>query len=151
MTAWVRTGSGRAARGLLVLAAVMLTAASPVVSILPRPAHLALGKGRIRIDAGTRIAVPAGDAGAMNAARRAVEMVARTRGLSLTVVEDGQGMIHFVRSRQAPTDDEGYRVDVRPAGIWIEANSDAGLFYGAMSLAQLLTPDAQFGMGVTVR
>ncbi|WP_343528425.1 family 20 glycosylhydrolase [Sphingomonas sp.] len=139
-----------AMRGFLALAAVMLTAAGPVVPVLPRPAHLAMGTGRIRIDAGARIVVPAGDAGAMNAARRVAEIVARTRGLSLNVVEGGDGTIRFERSEPASAGDEGYRLDVTPTGIQIRAASDAGLFYGAMTLAELLTPDARFGTGVSV-
>lgn len=154
MTGRARAGSGRAARGLLALAAVMLTAASPVIPVLPRPARLTTGTGHIRIDTGARIAVPAGDAGAKNAARRMAEIVARTRGLTLVVVEGGDGAIRFTRTGpatgQAPAGDERYRLDVGATGIRIQAASDAGLFYGAMTLAQLLTPDARFGSGVTV-
>ncbi|WP_294235565.1 family 20 glycosylhydrolase [uncultured Sphingomonas sp.] len=145
-----RSAGRRATRGLLALAAMVLTAAGPVASLLPRPAHLTMGTGRFRIAADARIVVPMGDAGAMNAARQMAAIVARTRGLSLTVVEGGDGPIRFVRSGQAPAGDERYRLDVGAAGIRIAAASDAGLLYGAMTLAQLLTPDARFRTAVSV-
>ncbi|WP_267433145.1 family 20 glycosylhydrolase [Sphingomonas sp. GM_Shp_1] len=146
-----RSGGSRAAQGLLGLAAMVLTAAGPATPVLPRPAHLTMGTGRIRVGAGARIAVPAGDAGAMNAARRMAEIVARIRGLALTVVEGGDGVIRLERSGKALPGDERYRLDVAAAGIRIAAASDTGLLYGAMTLAQLLTPDARFGSGVTVQ
>ena len=36
---------------------------------------------------------------------------------------------------------EGYRLDVAPTGVTIRASQSAGLFYGAVSLLELLPPE----------
>jgi len=84
-------------------------------------------------------------------------------GLDLEMRHCGRGpTIELVLSPSASvTDTEGYTLDVSAKGIRIEARAGAGLLYGAMTAAQLLstdptgTPDSKqsappFG-GVTVR
>jgi hexosaminidase len=152
-------GAIRRRRMSLVIApcvtAALVTVCQPAVAgpspLLPLPAHATAGTGSVRIDDGARIVVPAGDTGAASAARRAVEIVARTRGITLSVADRGPGAISFMRLPAANGgSSERYRLDVTPAGIRIAAATDAGLFYGAMTLAQMLSPDARFGTGVAV-
>ncbi|MEH3105089.1 MAG: beta-N-acetylhexosaminidase [Sphingomonas phyllosphaerae] len=140
---------GRAALVAALLVAAP-AAAAPLTAVLPVPAMVTPGTGTFRLEDGATIVVPNRDAAARNAADRAVEIVARTRGLRLRVADRGAGAIRFVRAGTAPAGDEHYRLDVTPAGIRITAASDAGLFYGAMTLAQLLAPDARFGDAVAV-
>jgi hexosaminidase len=124
--------------------------ATPLSSVLPMPATVRPAAGAFRVDTGMRITVAKGDAGALNAARRAAEIVARTRGITLQVTQGGAGAIRFVRQGKARANDERYQLAVAPTGIRITAATDAGLFYGAMTLAQLLSPDARFGESVTI-
>lgn len=132
---------------LLSTAAV---AAPSQLSLLPMPAKVQPARGTFRVGAGTIITVPKGDAGARNAARRAAEIVAQTRAITLGLVEGKPGAIRFVRAGKAQPGDEHYQLVVTPGGIRITAATDAGLFYGAMTLAQLLSPDARFGESVLV-
>ena len=115
------------------VAAALLPVGQPAVAgpspLLPLPAHATAGTGSVRIDDGARIVVPAGDTGAASAARRAVEIVARTRGITLRVADRGPGAISFVRLPATNGgSSERYRLDVTPAGIRIAAATDAGLF-----------------------
>lgn len=147
--------SPKAAWKLVAWAAALLppgaaVAAQAQLPVLPLPAKVEPASGTFRVRTGTTIVVPKGDSGARNAARRAAEIVVRTRGITLPVVEAGTGAIRFVRAGKARKGDERYRLVVTPAGIRIDAATDAGLFYGAMTLAQLLSPDARFGESVSV-
>jgi hexosaminidase len=145
--------TGRPLRSVALSAALLLSApipAAPLAAVLPVPAAVTPGTGTFRVEDGATIVVPSRDAAARNAAERAIETVARTRGLRLRVAEGGAGAIRFVRTGKASAGDERYRLDVTTAGIRITAASDAGLFYGAMTLAQLLSPDALHGDAVAV-
>lgn len=147
--------SPKAAWKLVAWAAALLPPAAAIAAqaqlpVLPLPAKVEPASGTFRVGTGTAIVVPKGDPGARNAARRAAEIVARTRGITLPVVEAGAGAIRFVRTGKAQPEEERYRLVVTPAGIRIDAATDAGLFYGAMTLAQLLSPDARFGESVSV-
>ncbi|HYC95415.1 MAG TPA: family 20 glycosylhydrolase, partial [Sphingomicrobium sp.] len=69
------------------------------------------------------------------------------RGLSLPV--SGRGPIRIERDRSI-RGDEAYRLTVDASGIRVAAATDAGLVHGAMTLAQLLSPDTSFGQPVLV-
>jgi hexosaminidase len=130
-------------RALLICAAALLAplaaAASP---ILPAPALERPADGIFHLDARTEIAAPAGDASALASARYLADLMARTRGLKLRVVEGapdpGAGAVVL---RRGGAVGEGYVLDVTPQAIVIQSNDDAGLFYGAVSAWQLATPE----------
>ncbi len=88
----------------------------------------------------TVIAVPAGDAPALAAARYLADLLDRTRGLKLAIAEGapppGGAAIAFRRGGPAG---EAYVLDAGPDGLTIQAGGDAGLFYGAVSAWQLAT------------
>ena len=82
------------------------------------------------------------DPGATNAAERFVELM---RSQNIVLQRDGgsstqrKPIIRFVRAPgMAP---EGYRLTTGPMSATISATSDAGLFYGAVTLWQLATQD----------
>ncbi|GGA27914.1 beta-N-acetylhexosaminidase [Dyella nitratireducens] len=133
---------------LLCLTLCGLVQATPV-SLIPLPAQLQQTKGSFEVDNGTSIVVPANDQAAHASAQYLADLVAHIRGIHLEVKE-GEASHTIVFQRSPPASHaEGYTLDVTPQGIRIEAHDDAGLFYGAVTLYQLLTPNAQQG-GVQV-
>jgi hexosaminidase len=135
--------------------------------LIPLPAEIAPGQGTLTVSSGTVVRVPAGDAEAAEAARYFVDKVARTRGLRLAIIasatsggdvgagaslartraDSSAGASAAARANSTPAitfqrepglPAEGYRLDVAPAGAVIRATSGAGLFYGAVTLWQLL-------------
>jgi hexosaminidase len=112
------------------------------IDITPVPAVIELRTGELRIADGTVVGVPAGDKAALGVARWLARTVRRDRALKLTVRSGAQSAIRFVRIGADPVlGAEGYRLDVTPQQVRIEAATDAGLFYGAASLLQMLTPE----------
>jgi len=139
---WFTGTRMRSAVLVLCLTFCSLIQASPL-SLIPRPAQLQQNSGEFKVDGASAILVPARDASARGSAQYLADLLARTRGLHLNVAE-AKGANHaiiFQRSPKGATSPaEGYTLDVTPQGIRIEASDDAGLFYGAVTLFQLLTP-----------
>lgn len=141
--------------------------ADPPDPLIPLPAEIAPGQGMFRVTSGTVVYVPAGDAEAVGAARYLADKVARTRGLKLVVqpiaaARDGAALDTSARDtaagvpaaassrsdapvtpgiaflREPGMAGDAYRLHVAPNGIQIRATSSSGLFYGAVTLWQLL-------------
>lgn len=141
----------RLAIGCLVAA---LSLATPVFAgapaITPIPAQMTQGEGTFTLSNSTRIYVPAGDAELMPVAVYFRDMVKRSRGLSLRIVSGapkaGEKAIQFQRiATFAAEDPEAYHLNVAPEGVTVGATTRAGLFYGAVTLWQLASPDAVKG------
>lgn len=155
MTNGTRSKSQRAMRRIARLAAAaaavtpaLLAAQQATLPLLPMPASIVRGAGSFIVAAGAGISVPAGDADAEGAAQLLVAQVASTRGLALRLTRDA-APIRFERD-PAVVGAEGYRLTVDAHGIRIAAATHAGLVYGAMTLAQLLSPDGARGGAVAV-
>jgi hexosaminidase len=126
--------------------------AAPTPALIPQPAAMALTSGvpPVRVFDGVAIIAPPGDADAMWIARYLRDLTARTRGLRLAV-RSGEGAqpgdaTAIVLTRGAVSGgDEAYQLQVAPGRITIRAGATPGLFYGATTLWQLLTPDARRG------
>jgi hexosaminidase len=101
--------------------------------------------GTFTVSNGTGIVASGEDA--QNAARLLSGRVAVDRGLSLPL--SSRGAIRIERDGSIKGD-EAYRLTVDAQGIRVAAASDAGLIHGAMTLAQLLSPDGAFGKPVAV-
>ncbi|XRD83510.1 family 20 glycosylhydrolase [Dyella acidisoli] len=132
---------------LLCLTICCLAQAAPV-SLIPRPEELQQNSGSFKVDDGTPILIPANDAAARSSAQYLADLVEHTRGLHLNVVEttgENRGIVFQHNSKSAASHAESYTIDVTPQGIRIEASDDAGLFYGAVTLFQLLTPNSKHG------
>jgi hexosaminidase len=141
MRAIIHSGARHAAIALL------MAGASPAVAqtadrlpLVPAPLSVTRGTGSFAIANGTTIA--AADAGAAAAARLLTAHVLTERGLALRTGSDGA--IRFVRDA-AVKGAEAYKLIVTASGVTIAASGDAGLLYGAMSLAQLASADGSFG------
>jgi hexosaminidase len=137
----------RLASFLLCLLLCGLAQAAPV-SLIPMPAQLKLADGSFKVGDSTPVLVPANDAAARQSAQYLVDLLGRTRGLHLKITEGTatDNAIVFQRNPQTQgAHAEAYKLDVSAHGIRIDAADDAGMFYGAVTLWQLLTPNAQQG------
>lgn len=113
-------------------------------AIIPNPAVLSLQQGQFRLAADTPIVVPAGDREARRAADFLRDLVERTRGLRLTVVNGAarDGAINFVRQRKGLAGEGAYRLDASAARVTVSGGTASGLLYGGISLWQLLGTDS---------
>jgi hexosaminidase len=111
------------------------------LSLIPQVAQLEPRPGAWTPQHATPLQFAAGDAGADAAARWLATAVHESRGLGFVVADtspvDGPA-IRFVRDASV-TADEGYRLEIDPRGAQIRARTDAGLFYGAVTLWQVIT------------
>ncbi len=125
------------------------TTSTPPLPLIPMPAQISVENGSFIVDARTPIVIADGDASMRTTAAYLAALVARTRGLPLRIEQKTSSPKAIVLQRDphvAVSNREGYTLDVTPQGIRISARADAGLFYGAMTLAQLLTPDDRHGL-----
>jgi len=128
--------------------ASVASATTATTSLIPLPAQLEQADGNFQVDEKTPIVVADHEASTRHTADYLADLVGRTRGLHLHVTQGAAtaNAIVLQRDSQAPVaNSEGYALDVTPQGIRITARDDAGLFHGAITLWQLLTPDARQG------
>ncbi|HEY8508236.1 MAG TPA: family 20 glycosylhydrolase [Steroidobacteraceae bacterium] len=137
------------AHGLFLAFVLLVCAAAraeqPALDLIPAPAHFELKSGSFTVQDGTRI-VFRRDPRIERVARYFADLVGRTRRTRLElqagVRSQRAGAIHFLLdgSGEGP---EGYRLEVRPDRVLVRANDPRGLFYGAVSLWQLMTTSDQ--------
>ncbi len=112
--------------------------------VIPVPASVEASSGEFGLDASTPIRVPRADRGAEAAARYLGSMLERVRGLTLPTrpagTASGRGSISF--ERRPGLASEAYALEITPARVTITASTDAGLYYGAVTLWQLVPPGA---------
>jgi len=113
------------------------TVAAPV--LIPAPASLAPAQGRYTITAQTPL-LAEGD-GAQAVATQFVDLLAKGKGPTLSITDDGRtGGIRFtIDPTRADGHPEGYVLQSDADGVRISAGTPRGLFYGAMTLLQLAT------------
>ncbi len=114
-------------------------------SVIPLPVETVMGEGTLTIGDGGALVCDAGDLQCTGVAHYLADLLKHSRGITLAVEADDTahppaGAIAFRRlSDPAETGKEGYRLDISPDGARISASETAGLFYGAVTLWQLLT------------
>jgi hexosaminidase len=117
--------------------------------VIPLPAETVPGVGSFNIGPGTVVRVPSGDRDAAAAARYLVELWARTNHLTLPVsgaAGTGTPSIDTIEfRRRSGLGPEAYGIEVTPQQITVSSSSAAGLFYGAVTLWQLLPPGGDTG------
>jgi hexosaminidase len=115
-------------------------------SVIPQPAEMRpAARGDVTVANGTRVAVVApGEPRAASVARRFVDLVASTRGLHLRVdMAAGtptEGIVFRIDHHVDVHGDAGYRITIGDGRIEVVARAPRGLFYGSVTLWQLLTP-----------
>ncbi|SYZ53499.1 beta-N-acetylhexosaminidase [Xanthomonas arboricola pv. juglandis] len=126
-----------------------LPATTAPLPLIPAPAEARRGNGSFRVGSGTVISIPTGNAEVRRSAESLASLLQRTRGLTLEVRTETTASPHSIRLERTPqapvAHKEGYSLDVDGNGIRIAARDGAGLFYGAISAWQLMTPDARKG------
>ncbi|HET6913382.1 MAG TPA: family 20 glycosylhydrolase [Rhodanobacteraceae bacterium] len=116
--------------------------------LIPMPAHVTFPDAKnFVVTPQTRVIVPSRDSGALSAARYFSETLRRTSRLHLHVAvgdapPGGSAIVFILDPDSAVSDPEGYVLDVVPDRIEVRARTSAGLFYGGITLWQLLTPEA---------
>jgi hexosaminidase len=130
------------------MAADSATSAEP--ALIPVPASMQRHAGSFPVGPATQLL--ALDPQARAVAEQFAGFVARTRGLQLKVQEaasDRKGAIHFRIDPEAiGTDPESYTLNVDPQRIVVSARDPRGLFYGAVTLWQLLDANGKDGFRV---
>jgi hexosaminidase len=115
-------------------------------SLIPWPAEVALVPGVFTVDGQTPICAT-GVAGKV--AERLQATIKAVQGLDLKTRRCGRaGITLALPSAARVANAEGYTLDVRANGIRILARAEAGLYYGAMTAAQLLSADAAHNASV---
>jgi hexosaminidase len=112
------------------------------------PAEIKLGKGSFELSAATMIEAPRAGSGAADAARYLSDLWRRTNGMILAVRSSSadastDSLIQF--EQQSGYGPEAYQVEVAPHRIIVSASTATGLFYGAVTLWQLLPPGGVAG------
>lgn len=113
-------------------------------ALVPRPTHLELRDGKWSFQRSTRIAA-LGQAAAE--ANKLAEDLSVPLGWQIPVVDEAARSGDIEMTLVTPNPQlgaEGYRLSITPNGVSIRAATEAGLFYGGVTLRQLL-PAAGFG------
>jgi hexosaminidase len=112
------------------------------------PAEIKLGKGLFELSAATIIEAPRASRGAADAAHYLADLWQRTNGMTLSVraSRGGAPTDSLIRFQQQPgLGPEAYRVEVAPHRITVSASTATGLFYGAVTLWQLMPAGPKSG------
>ncbi|KAF1685186.1 beta-hexosaminidase [Pseudoxanthomonas broegbernensis] len=138
MLALAMAGTGACAHAHAEVAAAAQVRGAPLI---PRPASIRPAPGRFLVDAGT--AVRAEGAAAAEVARQFAGLLGDTTPIRLAAPLDGDeasaaGIVFRLDANAGEASPEAYSLDIGPRRILVRAGDARGLFYGAMSLWQLL-------------
>jgi len=147
---------------LLVIAGCQANPASEAAPVrrnaplLPLPALVEAREGTFTLNADTPILVPADNAEAQRIGELLSGYVQRTRGVRLAVgagpvgTADRAAIVLAIDPQAGGAGAEAYELEISPQRIRVAARAPAGLYYGAVTLWQLLTPDSGHGLPMAV-
>jgi len=129
----------------------------PNLGLVPMPRDISGATGSFRLAANTDVVYSGGE-GAGSAATYFVELATQQKLVALSKAEEGapgSGDIAFVLAGEgnAATKDlgaEGYSLDIGTDRITITAHAPSGLFYGAVTLWQIITAKPLEGVSISV-
>ncbi len=133
---------------IAALALCALPAAAGTSAVIPQPAKIELGGGTFTVNSATTIQAVDGTAAALQGARYLGALWKRSNQLNLPVVSQARAptAASLILFRVEPGfDAEAYKLEVAPHRITVAATTAAGLFYGAVTLWQLLPARAGGG------
>jgi hexosaminidase len=123
-----------------------VTAGAQHGGVIPLPAATTERNGSFELSAATVIQVAQEQSAAAEAARYVGSLWKRTNGVMLKVAPVADTADSVIRFEQkAGFGPEAYRLEVAPHRITVSASTAAGLFYGAVTLWQLLPVGVQAG------
>jgi hexosaminidase len=106
-------------------------------SLIPWPAQVSSAPGSFTVNGHTSICAKGK---AIKVAQRLQSTLRAVHGLDLQTLRCGPASITLTLSEENPdAGSEGYSLDVDSKGMRIQAPTEAGLYYGAMTAAQLLS------------
>jgi hexosaminidase len=114
---------------------------SLAIPVIPAPQQVQASSAGYTVNARSRIS--GNDDAARTVASQFTQLLGKTSPLQLAVADCAKAVadIHFLlEPAKADAMEGSYRLDVTAKGITVRAGSSAGLFHGAMTLLQLLTP-----------
>jgi hexosaminidase len=133
------------------IAVLLLAFAQPLAAragVIPLPSETVFSSGSFDIGPATTVRVPFGDRDAAAAAHYLVELWTRTNHLTLPVTAGTPSAgtsTTITFHRRSGFSPEAYGIEVTPRQITVSSSAAAGLFYGAVTLWQLLPPGAATG------
>ena len=139
---------------------LLLLSLSTVHNLMPQPAKLTFGQGKLIIDQGFRVALAGHqDARIRAAAQRLIARLTRQTGMPLPAEMEPDPThatltIHCERAGEAiPSlrDDESYALGVTPTEARLDAPTSTGLLRGIETFLQLVQPDHQAFTAPAVR
>jgi hexosaminidase len=124
----------------------------PALPLIPMPANAVRGEGGFPVRADTPVIAAANDPAARQAAGQFARLLAESFGSTpaLSDAGDAANAIAFVTDPQLKASADGYVLEVSSDGVRIRARDAAGLFYGGVSLWQLLSADGERKLPVTL-
>ena len=127
------------APGLLLGACMSQALAADTLPLIPLPAHYEAADGKdFTLKPSTRVA--GNDEATRRVAAQFVQLLAQNGGPTLAITDAAnKAQVRFRLDSSAATNAEGYALKVSDKGIEVSARDEAGLFYGAVTTAQLLT------------
>lgn len=137
-----------ASLGAAALSLGSLIAESTQLHIIPTPTSVeSKAEQGFQINKKTRIYISDDTEGSEFAAGYFADKIKSSTGLKLKIKEGvlaEPNSIHFIKTHgHKPGMDEGYKLDSSADRVFITATTDAGLFYGAITLLQLLPAEIE--------
>jgi hexosaminidase len=112
------------------------------IELLPKVESLRITGKKFTISDTLTVSYPIKDEATRKSASWLQEELFHIRKISLNFQNNRSAFIQFIRvPKRKINSSEGYKLSITPRSIKIYSSSDAGLFYGAVSLLQLLTPN----------
>ncbi|MFC6645325.1 family 20 glycosylhydrolase [Granulicella cerasi] len=118
--------------------------AQAAVPLVPLPQHVEVAAGSLTLASGSRISFPAQDAEAEFVARHFAALVRQGTGVALVAESKSAkgARVELLRDTSV-TGEEAYQLEVSPERAVVRASTDAGLYYGSITLWQWLSGNAK--------
>ena len=128
----------------MVAALLLATVAHAAPALIPQPAKMELGAGQFTLTAQTKIIVAPQTQEELAIGEYLAAHLRPATGLALPVSGGNAvtgAIVLQLGSASKELGSEGYELTVTPGMVIVSAPQPAGLFYGAVTLLQLLPPD----------